>query len=161
MDLSSLFINVLAAALFLAVIGLCIFLILPVASIAANAKEKAWTLAVFAILGFIPFWLANGFGFLQDLFRGNVFQAAYWESGWHFTVSLAAIGTSIWVAVSWLLYWLGLCFMGLLTIVALGSAMGPKSVPVRIGVFGLFCLTAYSGYLWGHSGKEWLISIFA
>lgn len=159
MTLGGLFVDVVSAVLFLAVLWGGVFLILPVASIAANAKERAPTLVFFGLIAFNLYWVFNGYGFLQDMFAGQVFQADYWLPAWAFDLSLAAAGRSLWGMVSWVAYLVILGVLGYAVLLTLGavteSARGKRLFPLAV-----FAGMAFLGYLWVRGGKDWLMSFF-
>lgn len=159
MELGGLLIDAVAAVLFLAVLGGGVFLILPVASMAANAKERAPTLVFFGLMAFDLYWVFNGFGFVQDVLAGQAFQADYWTPAWSFDLSLAAAGRSLWGMVSWATYLAILGVLGYVVLLTLGavteSARGKRLFPLAV-----FAGAAFLGYLWVQGGRAWLMSWF-
>lgn len=160
-------VNLIAGASFLAILGAALFLLLPVMSIAGdspNKGAKGWTYLFLILVGFIPLWLIKGFSFVRSVLRGEVFDADYWAGAWDFSLSIAGVGNTIWVGISWCIYLLGLVVLGFLGLLTLGEAMKhayPKDSRLEtILKFGAFSVIAFLGYLWGRSGKEWLISWF-
>jgi hypothetical protein len=156
-----------AGVIFIAILGLSLFLLLPVMSIAGDApnkKTKGWTYLFLILVGFIPLWLVKGFSFARSVLKGEAFQADYWGGVWDFSFSIAGVGNTVWVAISWLFYLLGLIVLGFLALMMLGEAMKntypENSRKEKLLKFAAFGVIAYLGYLWGSSGKEWLISWF-
>ena len=158
MTFSGLVLDAVSAVLFLAVLWGGVFLILPVASMAANARKPALTLAFFGLMAFDLFWVFNGFGLIQDLLTGGVLESAYWS--WDLDLSLAGAGRSLWALVSWAAYLAVLGFLGFIVLASLsgvtGSARGRRLFPLAVFA-GLACL----GYLWARGGRAWLMAFFA
>ena len=158
MTLDGLLLDVVSAVLFLAVLWAGVFLILPVASMAANAKERAPTWAFFGLMAFDLYWVFNGYGLLQDVFAGRAFESVYWS--WDLDLSLAGAGRSLWALVSWAAYLAVLGFLGFVVLASLsgvtGSARGRRLFPLAVFA-GLACL----GYLWARGGRGWLMALFA
>lgn len=159
MTLGGLLIDIVSAVLFLAVLWGGVFLILPVASIAANAKARAPTFAFFGLMAFDLYWVFNGYGFLRDMFAGQVFQADYWRPAWEFDLNLAAAGRSLWGVVSWAAYLVILSVLGYAVLLTLGavteSARGKRLFPLAV-----FAAAAFLGYLWVRGGRAWLMALF-
>lgn len=159
MTLGGLLIDVVSTVLFLAVLWGGVFLILPVASMAANAKERAPTLVFFCLMAFDLYWVFNGFGFVQDVLTGQAFQADYWTTAWSFDLSLAAAGRSLWGMVTWATYLVILGVLGYVVLLTLGavteSARGKRLFPLAV-----FAGAAFLGYLWVQGGRAWLMSLF-
>jgi hypothetical protein len=173
MELGTVFVYVLSGVAFLAVLWLCIFLLLPVGSIAANDKGKGWTVAFLSLLAFIVYWAFNGFSFLHDVFAGQVFQSGYWSASREVELSPTGIGRFLWIGVVWVIYLLGMYVLGLFALFTLSGFFDNYSrqfgtaahgaVPERIkkAVFvPLFLLVGYLGYLWVGNGKDWLLGFF-
>jgi hypothetical protein len=163
MEIASLFVNVLAGVIFLALLWFAIFLILPVASIAgteSSQKARGWNLLFLLIMGFIPFWLVKGFSFVRDVLRGEALHASYWAESWNISLTIAGVGNAIWVGASWFLYLLGLVALGVFAFFSLAGFHDARSRQTKVLTIGLFGFAAYLGYLWGRSGKEWLVSLF-
>lgn len=159
MTLGGLLIDVVAAGLFLVVLWGCVFLILPVASIAANARKPALILAFFGLMAFDLYWVFNGFGLVQDLLTGQAFQADYWLPAWDFDLSLAAAGRSLWILVSWGAYLVILGLLGYVVLLTLG-AVTESARGQRLFSLVVFAVTAFLGYLWVRGGRAWLMSFF-
>ncbi len=160
MTLGSLFVDVVSAVLFLAVLWGGVFLILPVASIAANAKERAPTLVFFGLMAFNLYWVFNGYSFLQDVFAGRIFEAGYWLPNWEIDLSLASAGHSLWSAVSWIAYLIGLGVLGYIVLLAL-SAVTESTKGKRLFPLAVFAGMAFLAYLWVSGGRSWLMSFFS
>lgn len=156
--------NLLAGAVFLGVLWLALFLILPVASIAGTSKPeqaRPWNRLFLVLLGFIPLWLVKGFGFVRSLFRGEVFESAYWADAWNFSFTLVGVGGALWSVMAWALYLVGLVILGVVGFFLLTGVHGASSKGERLLMFGVFAGVASLGYLWGSSGRQWLVSWFA
>lgn len=164
MDFFELLTNLLAGAVFLGVLWLGLFLLLPVASIAGTSKpedSRPWNYFFLVLMGFIPLWLVKGFGFVRALFRGEVFEAAYWADAWTFSFTLVGVGSALWSVVAWGIYLLGLVILGIACFFLLSGIRGGTSKGEQLLMFGLFGVVAFLGYLWGSSGRQWLVSWFA
>ena len=158
MTFSGLVLDAVSAVLFLAVLWGGVFLILPLASMAANAKQRAPTWGFFGLMAFDLYWVFNGFGLLQDVFAGRVFESAYWS--WNLELSLAGAGRSVWAAVSWVAYLIVLGLLGFVGLAALsgvtGSARGRRLFPLAA-----FACLACLAYLWARGGRAWLMAFFS
>ena len=159
MTFSGLVLDAVSAVLFLAVLWGGVFLILPVASMAANARKPALTLAFFGLMAFDLFWVFNGFGLIQDLLTGQAFETAYWTAAWSFDLSLAATGRFFWSAVSWGAYLIGLGVLGYIVLISL-SAVTDSPRGKRLFPLAVFAVLAALGYFWARGGRDGLMGLF-
>lgn len=155
-----LLVNVLSGAVFLAVLWGCVFLLLPVASIAGNAKGQGWSLAFLGLLAFMAYWAFNGFPFMQDVLTGAVFHAGYWSASRDAGVAAGGFGRGLWTFISWILYIVVTALLAFVTFLAFSEVSGSSSRKKAIA-FGVFALLAFLGYLWVRGGRAWLMSIFS
>lgn len=152
-------VNLLAGAVFLAVLWGCVFLLLPVASIAGTEKGKGWSWAFLGLLAFMAIWVLDGFSFMQAVLTGAAFHAEYWTSAPAAEPSGGGFLHIVGVVVSWAVYLVVMAVLAFVAFLAL-SEVGRSSRGIKLLPLGVFALLALLGYLWARGGKAWLMSFF-
>jgi hypothetical protein len=155
-----LLVNLLAGAIFLAVLGGCVFLLLPVASIAGTEKGKGWSWAFLGLLAFMAIWVLDGFSFTQAVLTGAAFHAEYWTSPPAAESSGGGVLHLVGVVVSWTVYLVVMALLAFVTFLALSEVGRASSGGVKVLPLGVFAVLAFLAYLWAQGGKAWLMSFF-
>jgi hypothetical protein len=172
MELGNFVTNVLAGTGFLAMLACCLFLMLPVSSIAASEGsgrngKRLWMLAFYVLIAFNLYWLFNGFSFMQDVFAGNVFHADYWTGAASPPLATDGGAPRFLSAVVWVIYLAGLAVLGLLAFYGLASISArfsenwilPATRASKLSATITFIVGAALTYFWQDCGREWLMSV--